>query len=94
MVEAKDADSVVVRVGGGIPIAAATGAGASASGTGDPALQWLMALGYSALEARQALASAAPSSDADLPTEERVRRAFGAHGHRAVGRTSPLDLLP
>ena len=64
----------------GAPIAVATGAGASAGGTGDPALQWLMALGYSAIEARQALASEDGAADAGLPTEERVRRALERMG--------------
>ena len=64
----------------GAPIAAATGAGAAPGGTGDPALQWLMALGYSALEARQALASEDGAADADLPAEERVRRALERMG--------------
>ena len=62
----------------GAPIAVATGA--SAGGTGDPALQWLMALGYSVLEARQALASEDGAADAGLPTEERVRRALERMG--------------
>ena len=67
----------------GAPIAVTTGAAAAAGGTGDPALQWLMALGYSALEARQALASEdGAADDAGLPTEERVRSALQRMGGR------------
>ena len=50
----------------------------TAGAAGDPALQWLMALGYSALEARQALA--AEDGSADAPTDERVRRALQRMG--------------
>ena len=64
----------------GAPIAVTTGAAAAAGGTGDPALQWLMALGYSVLEARQALASEDGAAAAGLPTEERVRGALQRMG--------------
>ena len=64
----------------GAPIAVTTGAAAAAGGTGDPALQWLMALGYSVLEARQALASEDGAADAGLSTEERVRGALQRMG--------------
>ncbi len=67
----------------GAPIAVTTGAAAAAGGTGDPALQWLMALGYSVLEARQALASEdGAAADAGLSTEERVRSALQRMGGR------------
>ena len=46
-------------------------------GTGDPALQWLLGLGFSALEARQALSV---EQEDGLSTEERVRRALQRMG--------------
>ena len=62
----------------GAPIAVGGGAGATVGAASDPALQWLMALGYSALEARQALA--AEDTPADAPTDERIRRALQRMG--------------
>ncbi|MYB83678.1 MAG: Holliday junction branch migration protein RuvA, partial [Chloroflexi bacterium] len=41
----------------GAPMVTTAGVTTTAGAAGDPALQWLMALGYSALEARQALAA-------------------------------------
>ena len=59
----------------GAPI---TPVGAAPTGTiGDSALQWLLALGYSALEARQAL-SVEPEEG--LATDERVKRALQRMG--------------
>jgi len=43
----------------------------------DAALQWLMALGYSGIEARQALSV---ERDPDLPNDERVKRALQRMG--------------
>ena len=63
-------------LGGPIP-AAATSAGASGAAAGDPALQWLLGLGFSAAEARQALAV---EPDDGLETDERVRRALRRMG--------------
>ncbi|MBM3939576.1 MAG: Holliday junction branch migration protein RuvA [SAR202 cluster bacterium] len=54
----------------GIP---ATVLAATSNDAGDPALQWLLGLGFSAAEARQALAV---ESAEGLPVEERVRRAL------------------
>ncbi len=62
----------------GTPLMTGAGVSATAGAAGDPALQWLMALGYSALEARQALA--AEDGSADAPTDERVRRALQRMG--------------
>lgn len=62
----------------GAPVLTGAGVSAVAGGTGDPALQWLMALGYSVLEARQALA--AEDAGADAPTDERVKRALQRMG--------------
>ena len=64
----------------GAPITTTAGVATTTGGTGDPALQWLMALGYSAIEARQALASEDGAADAALPTEERVRLALQRMG--------------
>jgi Holliday junction DNA helicase RuvA len=58
------------------PLAAAPGAPAAAPGA-DPALAFLLGLGFSAQEARGALAD----GDAGAPTEERVREAL-----RRLGR--------
>ena len=62
----------------GAPLVTTAGVATTAGAAGDPALQWLMALGYSALEARQALA--AEDGAADAPTDERVRRALQRMG--------------
>ena len=62
----------------GAPLVTGAGVATTAGAAGDPALQWLMALGYSALEARQALA--AEDGTADAPTDERVRRALQRMG--------------
>ncbi len=62
----------------GAPMVTTAGVTTTAGAAGDPALQWLMALGYSALEARQALA--AEDGAADAPTDERVRRALQRMG--------------
>jgi Holliday junction DNA helicase RuvA len=59
------------------PLAAAPGAPAAGSAGADPALAFLLGLGFSAMEARQALAG----GDAGSPTEERVRDAL-----RRLGR--------
>ena len=62
----------------GVPIpAAGVSAGASPASAGDPALQWLLGLGFSATEARQALAVEAEDA---LTTDERVRRALQRMG--------------
>ena len=61
------------QFGGPIP-AAAPSPGAAG---GDPALQWLLGLGFSAAEARQALAVEAEDG---LETDERVRRALRRMG--------------
>ena len=61
------------QIGG--PISAA--APSSGAAAGDPALQWLLGLGFSAAEARQALAV---ESDDGLETDERVRRALRRMG--------------
>ena len=62
----------------GVPIpAAGVSAGASPASAGDPALQWLLGLGFSATEARQALAVEAEDG---LTTDERVRRALQRMG--------------
>ena len=50
---------------------------ATVRGAGDPALQWLLGLGFSALEARQALSV---EGEDGLSTEERVRRALQRMG--------------
>ena len=63
------------QMGGPIP-SAVTSAGATGAG-GDPALQWLLGLGFSAAEARQALAV---EPDDGLETDERVRRALRRMG--------------
>ncbi len=60
-----------------IPVA---GLGQRPNSTADPALQWLLGLGFSAIEARQALAV---ESEPDLDTDERVRRAL-----QRIGRPS------
>lgn len=60
-------------LGGPIPAAAPSAGG----GGGDPALQWLLGLGFSAAEARQALAV---EPDDGLETDERVRRALRRMG--------------
>ncbi len=62
------------QMGGPIP-ASAPSAGGTAGG--DPALQWLLGLGFSAAEARQALAVEAEDG---LETDERVRRALRRMG--------------
>ncbi len=63
------------QMGGPIP---AAGSSAGAAGAGrDPALQWLLGLGFSAAEARQALAVEAEDG---LETDERVRRALRRMG--------------
>ncbi len=59
---------------GAVPAMAATAPAATA---GDPALAWLLGLGFSALEARQAL-SVEPGGG--LETDERVRRALQRMG--------------
>ena len=52
--------------------------GTAGTGTvGDPAVQWLIALGYSALEARQALAA---DPDVTAGTDDRVKRALQRMG--------------
>lgn len=51
--------------------------GAPAATAGDPALTWLLGLGFSAMEARQAL-SVEP--DTELETSERVRKALQRMG--------------
>lgn len=57
---------------------AAASVAASTVGTaGDPALQWLTALGYSSLEARQALSV---EREEELTTDERVKRALQRMG--------------
>ena len=61
------------QIGG--PISAA--APSSGAAAGDPALQWLLGLGFSAAEARQALAV---EPDDGLETDERVRRALRRMG--------------
>lgn len=66
-----------VEEGMGGPIPAATSAGASGAAAGDPALQWLLGLGFSSVEARQALAV---EPDDGLETDERVRRALRRMG--------------
>ena len=67
-----------VEEGMGAPVPA-TGpmARAAAAGAGDPALQWLLGLGFSAVEARQAL-SVEPEDG--LSTDERVRHALQRMG--------------
>lgn len=55
-----------------------SGSPASTTTTGDAALQWLIALGYSALEARQALSV---ERDETLSTDDRVRRALQRMGN-------------
>ena len=57
--------------------AASSKAGAAGATAGDPALQWLLGLGFSAAEARQALAV---EPDDGLETDERVRRALRRMG--------------
>lgn len=61
-----------------VQAAASAGAATAAAGTGaDPALQWLTGLGFSALEARQALSV---EHEEGLDTDERVRRALQRMG--------------
>ncbi len=55
-----------------------SGSPASTTTTVDAALQWLIALGYSALEARQALSV---ERDETLSTDDRVRRALQRMGN-------------
>ncbi len=64
-----------VEEGLGVPISVAASAGVGSGG--DAALQWLVGLGFSAMEARQAL-SVEP--DDGLATDERVRRALQRMG--------------
>ena len=59
----------------GAPVLSAVATATSPSG--DPALQWLLGLGFSAVEARQAL-SVEPEDG--LETEERIRRALQRMG--------------
>ena len=59
----------------GAPIPAASPS--AAAGVGDPALQWLLGLGFSAMEARQALSV---EREDGLATDERVRRALQRMG--------------
>ena len=54
--------------------------GAPVASAGDPALTWLLGLGFSALEARQALSV---EQDGDMDTGERVRRALQRMGQGA-----------
>ena len=63
--------------GGAFIAAGASGGSAAPSPAGDMALQWLLALGYSALEARQALSV---EREEGLDTDERVRRALQRMG--------------
>ena len=60
-----------VEEGMGAPVASSVPS--AGAGAGDPALQWLLGLGFSAIEARQAL-SVEP--EAGLSTDERVRHAL------------------
>ena len=60
-----------------IPAAAGRSGPAPTAGAGDPALQWLLGLGFSALEARQALAV---EQEEGLDVDERVRRALQRMG--------------
>ncbi len=62
---------------GGLVPGRAVGVAAPGSATGDPALQWLLALGYSVIEARQALSV---EIEEGLGTDERVRRALQRMG--------------
>ena len=59
----------------GAPVPAV--AASAAAGAGDPALHWLLGLGFSAVEARQAL-SVEPEDG--LSTDERVRHALQRMG--------------
>ena len=60
-----------------IEIEAAPSQGAASAGAGDPALDWLVSLGFSSVEARQALSV---ERGDDLPTGERVKRALQRMG--------------
>ena len=62
----------------GSPVLTSAGVSTTAGTAGDPALQWLMALGYSALESRQALATEDGATDGS--TDERVKRALQRMG--------------
>ncbi len=64
-----------VEEGMGAPVPAV--AASAAAGAGDPALHWLLGLGFSAVEARQAL-SVEPEDG--LSTDERVRHALQRMG--------------
>ena len=58
-------------------IAASPVIGAPSAGAGDPALDWLVSLGFSSIEARQALSV---ERGDELPTGERVKRALQRMG--------------
>ena len=60
-----------------LELAAVAADGGRVVASGDPALDWLISLGFSAIEARQAL-SVEPKDELD--TEERVRRALQRMG--------------
>ena len=64
-------------MGGPTPAAGSSGGASEAAAAGDPALQWLLGLGFSAAEARQALAV---EPDGGLETDERGRRALRRMG--------------
>jgi holliday junction DNA helicase RuvA len=59
------------------PLPVRTAVGPSAATVADPALQWLLGLGFSAIEARQALGV---EPDEGLSVDERVRRALQRMG--------------
>lgn len=80
----RTADRIILELGGrledefGVAFLAGTSAApVPAAPGGDLALQWLLALGYSAFEARQALSV---EREEGLETDERVRRALQRMG--------------
>ncbi len=80
----RTADRIILELGGRLEdefgaafLAGTSAAPVAAAPGGDLALQWLLALGYSAFEARQALAV---EREEGLETDERVRRALQRMG--------------
>ena len=85
----RTADRIILELGGRLEdefgaafLAGTSAAPVAAAPAGDLALQWLLALGYSAFEARQALSV---EREEDLETDERVRRALQRMGGGTVG---------
>ena len=80
----RTADRIILELGGRLEdefgaafLAGTSAAPVAAAPGGDLALQWLLALGYSAFEARQALSV---EREEGLETDERVRRALQRMG--------------